>query len=266
MLEIVRYCWFLGDALALLWFFILASFLVLFWKRKWLAGLVCLIIAWFLFLMATEIPVWLVSSLEKPYARTSWNTVPASDAVVVLGGGNKPSQYDVFGFDLNAAADRFLTALELMRQGKGRVLVLGGGAYTMNGKRLTYSGLLRNWLEAWHMPGKPVFDLGFSMNTYEEALAFERLAKEQGWRSVILVTSATHMRRSEAVFRNVGFAATCVACDFQVFGRNVHTESLRWIPRKSRLDLFNLYLHEIIGEEIYRWRGWMVDRSRPGGA
>jgi uncharacterized SAM-binding protein YcdF (DUF218 family) len=236
------------------------------WKRKWLAGLVCLVSATLIFLAGTEVPAWLVGSLEKPYARPALTDVPISDAVVVLGGSIGSSKYGVFSLDFNSAADRIMTALELMRQGKGRVLVLGGGAYTMNGKRLTYSGLLRNWLEAWHMPGKPVFDLGFSMNTYEEALAFERLAKEQGWRSVILVTSATHMRRSEAVFRNVGFAATCVACDFRICGRETESDRLRWFPSQDRLELLDLYLHEIIGEEIYRWRGWTVDRSRPGGA
>ena len=54
-------------------------------------------------------------------------------------------------------------------------------------------------------------------NTAEEARALDRMARAREWRSVLLVTSATHLPRSVATFRRLtGLTIIPVACDFQL--------------------------------------------------
>lgn len=47
-------------------------------------------------------------------------------------------------------------------------------------------------------------------STYTEALAVRDLAQREGWKSLIVVTSPTHTRRSRAIFRTV-FTGTDIA-------------------------------------------------------
>lgn len=253
----------LWTPIGLVWLLLGTGTLILLWKRKWLAASVCCATVVLLSVIGAEWPAGLMAGLEKPYARSSLADVPTNDVVVVLGGSHQRSRFGVFGLDLADASDRIVTGLELMRQGKGQALVLGGGAFTENGAQHPYSALLRAWLDAWKMPGKPVFDLGTSMNTREEALAFERLAKDHNWSRVTLVTSASHMRRSEAVFRNVGFPVVCVAADFRAVGIPPPRNRLPCVPHLDRIEMLDLYLHEVVGWTLYRWKGWTIDHSQP---
>jgi uncharacterized SAM-binding protein YcdF (DUF218 family) len=99
--------------------------------------------------------------------------------------------------------------------------------------------------------------LGICANTHDEALQFRKLKEAEGWQKVLLVTSALHMRRAEAVFRKQGVDVTPVACDFQVHGVLGAPGFPSPFPRQHRLDLLSLYLHEQIGWWVYKWRGWI---------
>jgi uncharacterized SAM-binding protein YcdF (DUF218 family) len=74
---------------------------------------------------------------------------------------------------------------------------------------------------------------------------------------VLLVTSALHLRRAEAVFRKQGVDVTPIACDFQVYGVPRTSAFPSPFPSQHRLDLLSLYLHEQIGWWVYKWRGWV---------
>jgi uncharacterized SAM-binding protein YcdF (DUF218 family) len=260
--QLIRYLAPLGQPVGLLWLFTLLAAVFLLWRRKWLGGFTVLILAGLMYLIGSpSLARRLMTALEQPYARAGLNELPAVDAVVVLGGGHGVSQHDVFGFVLMDGAQRVLTGLELMRQHKGRVLVLGGGYYMAGEQKRPRSELLQNWLKAWDLPGTPVFTLGTALNTREEAENAQKLAKEQNWRRLILVTSASHMKRAEAVFKNVGLSVICVACDFRAYGVPDEDSSCPFIPRMGNFELWSNYLHEEIGWLIYRWRGWTTDNS-----
>ena len=84
------------------------------------------------------------------------------------------------------------------------------------------------------------------------------LAREQGWRRVLLVTTASHLRRSEAAFRKAGVEIIAVACDFD--GLDALDESAQlWkvIPEGTLLTWFQTWFHEVAGWWWYRARGWV---------
>jgi uncharacterized SAM-binding protein YcdF (DUF218 family) len=201
----------------------------------------------------------LLKGLERPYAGTGLTNVPSADAVVMLGGAHRPSPPDTFGLDLTPAADRIVTALELMRLGKGQALVLGGNGYGHKGEIRADSQLLKDWFAAWKIPAAPVLDLGMNSNTREEALKVASLMKDKGWKRIILVTSAFHMRRAEATFRKVGIEVIPVGCDFQSYRGEAEDQGLSFavVPVIDGFQHLGLYIHEQGGWLTYRWRGWV---------
>ena len=245
------------QPLALLWLVLLLYGLLKLAKRQWRRAGCPLLVATCLYVVgATRLPVSLLASLERPYAGVPVSSLPAADAVVMLGGMTIPSSPDLFGFHFDAEVDRVVTAIELVRQRKGRVLVLGGGlnARTANPGE---GELLRHWIEAWNVPPAPVQVLGVCRNTRDEAVRARALAEAQGWQRIILVTSAAHMRRAEATFRRTGLDVIPFACDFDAMA------ALPWgwedalCPSVSGFQRLDRYLHEIIGMWVYRWRGWV---------
>jgi len=246
----------LGYPVGFLWLVMVASTLFLLKRRNKLgAGLLggLVILLWG---MGTRgLTDGLIASLESPYVRGGVADLPKCDAVVMLGGGYRLSTRDPLGIDVSDAGDRLLTAFELMRQKKAPSLVLGG-SLSEAGLR-GHTNALHNVFLAWGASPEAMFDLGLCMNTHDEALHLGELMRRQGWHRVLLVTSAYHMKRSEATFQKVGVEVIPVACDFQRSGVASTSESFKPFPGTGGLQQLELYLHEKIGWWIYRWRGWI---------
>ena len=202
------------------------------------------------------------------------NPQPA-DVVVPLGGGYSVSEHDMFGFALDAGGSRVLTALELVRRGKAKALVLGGSGPLTGKPGVAASSLVQEWVLASGLTTVTVTNLGLCANTHDEALRFKELSAQHGWRTVILVTSALHIPRSVAVFAAQGIAVEPVACDFQAYGVPPVQGDFSPFPRQARFRHLALYLHEKIGWWVYRAKGWVGaedgrrntdDRGREGKA
>jgi uncharacterized SAM-binding protein YcdF (DUF218 family) len=101
--------------------------------------------------------------------------------------------------------------------------------------------------------------LGANGDTHDEALKVRALATERGWRRVLLVTSANHLRRASATFRAQGFEVISAPCNFLT---NVSTEpgpSGLLVPRYDGFVKAAIYLHEQAGWWMYRRRGWITE-------
>ena len=184
------------------------------------------------------------------------NPQPA-DVVVALGGGCYVSENDMLGFALDSGGSRVLTALELVRRGKAKALVLGGSVPLTGKPGVTASSLVQQWVLASGMTTVTVTNLGLCANTHDEALRFKELSARRGWRKVILVTSALHIPRSVAVFAAQGIAVVPVACDFQAYGVPPVQGGFSPFPRQTRFRQLGLYMHEKIGWWLYRAGGWV---------
>jgi len=198
------------------------------------------------------------SSAREVSPITSPGSISASapyDAVVALGGGERVSQNDLLGFAVGDGGSRNLTAIQLVRSGQARTLVLGG-SWPMPGRpNVPSMSVVQDWIISWGLAGGAVTNLGICINTHDEAVTFQKLARSQGWSKVLLVTSALHLRRAVALFAKQGIEVTPVAADFQVLG--VPPDPFSLFPREHRFFLLSLYLHEKIGWWVYRARGWV---------
>jgi uncharacterized SAM-binding protein YcdF (DUF218 family) len=99
--------------------------------------------------------------------------------------------------------------------------------------------------------------LGVCKNTHEEALSAAALAKQQGWKRILLVTSAIHMDRALAAFRRTGLEVVPLACDFDGAASPNSRWRFRLLPSVESAALFKLWLTEEVGFCYYRLRGWV---------
>ncbi len=218
------------------------------------AGLVILIWG----IGATPLPGKLLASLERPWGGMKRAELPEADVIMLIGGYCHPSREEVGGLHFNHSADRAVTALELVRLGKAKSLIVSGTGYTLQGEPFIEADLFRDILIARQLGGAEVISLGACKSTRHEAEKVSKLAQERGWKRILLVTSASHMRRAAAVFRTaMELEIVPVPSAFLTSVSTVSTDSLNLIPRSNGFGRIDGYLHEQIGWCVYRWRGWI---------
>lgn len=97
----------------------------------------------------------------------------------------------------------------------------------------------------------PIEDVGPVLNTRDEAAAIRDLMRRRGWQRVLLVTNPLHMRRAAATFEKTGVPVLCSPCPEGSYDLTALKD-----PR-HRILAFRDWLHEAIGFQVYRVRGWL---------
>lgn len=249
----------LVEPIGLIWLALILLAALLWRKRARGFAIANAALAVFIYVIgASALPDALLRSLERPYFGVKRETLPVCDAVVVLGGALDPSPNEVAQLHLTIAADRIITALEMIRLGKAPVLVSGGSGNEMDGEMKIEGDLFKQALIERHIPVPEIISLGMCLDTHHEAERTRALVKERGWKRVLLVTSAFHLPRAVATFRGVGVEVVPVPCNF--LSREM---TGRW-PLRSAVPGFvgfektSVWLHEKIGWWEYQRRGWLA--------
>jgi len=247
------------EPVGFLWGVLVVITVFTLYKRRWRQAIAPGLLAVFLLVIgSTGFSGWLLSGLERQFPARPLAEIPPGDAVMVLGGAVEPSRYEAFGLGLTADGDRAMMALELMRLGKGKNLVLGGAVTELdNGERRIEADMMQKWLAAWKVPDAPVISLGACENTHDEAQKVAKLCRDRGWNQVVLVTSAYHLPRAAACFRTEGIAAVCVPCDFKTSVSLEGKSGFALVPRYQGFLKVSIYVREKIGYWVYRSRSWI---------
>ncbi len=217
----------LTEPVGLIWLLALLTTVLLVWRNRFRAavGPGVVVIA-FSLIGSTSLPALLLASLERPYAHPDLGALPEHDAVVMLGGVLEASSNDVFGLNLNGAADRVVTAAELMRRHKARALVLGGGSSLLARGPVEEGRLVENWLRRWNLVEAPIHRLGACANTRDEAARTAALARDVGQRAAgrnadayARVTSAPDRNTVTASTREVAATSSAAARPAKIVAR-----------------------------------------------
>ena len=99
--------------------------------------------------------------------------------------------------------------------------------------------------------------MGVNSNTRDEAINALELANKRGWKKIALITSAWHMRRSKALFEQVGFEVVPVGSDLQGTRALENNWSFYPVPHTAGFNHLSCYMHEQIGWLYYKLRGWL---------
>ncbi len=247
------------EPIGLVWLALIALTFGLLWRRRLRTAAIVGALALFIFVIGgSNLPLALVRALERPYMDVKAEALPACDAVVLLGGAFDPSRHEVAGLHLTAAGDRIVMALELVRLGKAPVLCIGGSRVWEDGEEKIESESVKNALTLRHLTGAEIVALAPCNDTHDEALRVQALAASRGWRRVLLVTSARHMRRAAATFRTAGVEVVPAACNFMT-DPSEPAQLFRFRPPGyAGFELIALWMHEQIGWLEYRRRGWIA--------
>ena len=216
-------------------------------------GLTLLATAW-LYLCATE---WgasaLLTPLEAAYPAFADEELPTAEAIVVLGGAITGQSRFGEGGDVNQAADRLWRAATLYQSQKAPLLVLSGGTALPGGR--PESQLMAEKLSALGISEVALMQEPESRTTRENAQYTQALLEGQRINHILLVTSASHMRRASAVFAAQGFIVTAVSTDHQV--PLLVGPLPGWLPTAERLSRSTRAIHEWVGYQVYSWLGYL---------
>lgn len=227
--------------------------LVLGWglaRRRWAPVKAAFALLWVLATPLTAQGLWRL--LERPWQPLPPQSMPAAAAIVVLGGGRHPAPGPLRRMEW-IDADRFFGGLELFRAGKAPLLLFTGGAVSLWQGLPTEGYVQRNEALGLGLPAKALAITPYVRNTAEEATAVAaRLPKGS---QVLLVTSAFHMARAQALFKRQGLDVIPYPVDFQARGSwagSVLRDFRYWLPSGQGLEESSRALREVLGRLLYR--------------
>ena len=179
-----------------------AGLLYLLRFKRFAAALSVVAIGWTLFWSVPRNAEWLRASLEARHAIEAPEAYPTADAIVVLGGGwyGWVGRPDVSIDDLKYS--RLALGARLYLAGRAPRVILSGGG---EGERTEARNMARG-ADKLGVPRQALLLEEHSTDTEGNAHYTAELARRNGVRSILLVTSALHMPRASQLFRNAGLA------------------------------------------------------------
>ena len=203
-------------------------------RNSELGGIIANLVA-LLFLVLLCAVVYVARHPIMRFTAESWivnEPAAHADAILVLG-------------DDNFYGDRATEAAQLFRQVVAPVVVASG-------RRLRpgagMSELIEHDLIERGVPKENVLRFPHDAdNTREEAVALRRLAKEKGWKSVVVVTSNYHTRRVRYIFQKVFPSGVEVSV---ASARDGDFDPEHWWERRKSVKEF---LGELVGMVAAMW-------------
>lgn len=199
---------------------------------------------------------WIGGALESEWPIVKAEEAPKVDAIVLLGGG-MGSNTNVYPYaEMWGGADRVWHAARLYKAGKAPIVIPTGC-----GERESAVPLLRDF----GVPDEAILVEDKARNTEENAKFVERMLATKnakntkdgsaGKKSVLLVTSAWHMRRSVLMYKKYapGLEIIPAAADYEATVNMGHPSCFKDIWPDAELLFRNSYIFkEYLGYWGYR--------------
>lgn len=219
-------------------------------RRWWSAGILLTLMGMLWIFSNRGFANWFVNSVEivVPDPSVGLEPVPGHTPIVILGGGYRVYALGGSGIDLAEAGDRLTSGLELASERPEAPVIVGSHRVEGN---LGHG--LERFFSRWEIDEGRVWTMDSCRDTHDEALELRRLADREGFEAIILVTSAYHMRRAQAVIQAQGLGVYPHPVDYD---RSLSKYSPIW-PDEGALLLTRRAWREILGLGIYRLRGWL---------
>lgn len=227
-------------------------------RRPKQASTFVILAIWLLYISSTELAAHaLTRSLEFQNLPTA---IATADAIVVLGGATKPAQTPRILPEVSEAGDRVIYAAKLYKDGKAPKIILSGGRVTWKDETGSESSDMAILLDLLGVPRSAILEDPTSLNTRQNAINVQQIVDREQFQKLILVTSATHMPRSLAIFRRLGMDVAPAPTDFYIVQAdqrmNPQGRLLSLLPDAENLLLTTRSLKEYVGLWVYRLRGW----------
>ncbi len=245
----------LGLVITILFFAALCSFL----KKAKSARILTL--SSFVVLIFFSLPpiAHLLGTTLEYQVKESLPPIGTDASIVVLGGGGVPFVPPRKYPEINDAGDRMLMGARLFKMGYGKRLVTTGGDVGTSffkypseaeGNALVLQGI--------GVDSMAIIREHKARNTHEHPKYIAAILDSMGvGRTIILVTTASHMYRSVAVFKKSGgFTIYTAPTDYSTTRRMI-SRSTDFFPNVNALERSTEVVHEYYGILAYKLFGWI---------
>lgn len=237
----------------------IAAMLFLVLKKPKFAGVLFGVAFFLLFIFSSPIFAQLLGkSLEN---RTSQQLPPpgVKATIVVLGGGGMPLVAPRKYPEINEAGDRLLHGARLYKLGIAQnVITTGGDAGLSFTKYLSEAEENAMILREIGVDSSAIIMELKARNTHEHPSYIAAILDSLHLgRTIVLVTSATHMARSVAVFKKFGgYTIYTAPADFNTIEKLINRIT-ELFPTSGALDRTTTVFHEYYGILGYKFLGWI---------
>ena len=230
------------SPLGLLIIFLIVSF---FFRQRFMVLISLLIL---LVSSNTYVGNYLFSTLEDPYKPLSMNSINESDAVVVLSGMiNQVGKKENIKYEW-LDPDRFFAGVKLIKNNKSKLLIFTAGQLPWTKEWRAEGDILKDKAIEFGIDKNKILVSETVKNTYEESLKILQLIPRGS--SIILITSAFHMKRSKFLFEKQGFKVNPFPVDFKISNNDLTILDI--IPSLSAMKKTSLFIRENIGRLYYK--------------
>jgi len=195
----------------------------------WLAFLIILVIAF------TPLTGYMVKPLEVK------EDIRKADVIVVLSGGIDKGRY------LSpASSQRMVRGAQLYFEGRAKKILFSGGIPPKN--VVAEAAVMAQEAKRLNIPAEDILVERRSQSTHEKVVEVKKITEALRWKSLILVTSYSKMKRSLMAFEYAGFKVYPAPAD--PYEKNADGPL-------ERLSFFRELIHEYVGIIYYKIRGWI---------
>lgn len=196
-----------------------------------------------------------IRSLERDYEAREPHHYPTAEAIVVLGGVTQTHVPPRAGPEVGRGFDRLQVGVRLLKARRAPLLILSGGSLSaLSGSEVPEADRLRSFALEYGVDDRSMLLERASRNTHENALFTGQLLRARGIERIILVTSASHMRRAEAAFQTLALEIIPAPTDFQAVPKPMGIQRL--LPDAVALLRSTMATKEYLGLMFYKLVGW----------
>lgn len=190
---------------------------------------------------------------ERPIAEKKNAGISAG---ILLGGDivtyDRPSDRVIF----RSGSDRLLQSVDLYKNGTIKKIIISGGSGHLIYKDRTEAAFVKKYLIGIGIDNSDILVENTSKNTFDNAKFTARLLEKNNISdSVLLITSALHMRRASACFEKQSIPVIEYPTS-KITGPRLKNFEHLFIPSIKTLENWNLLIHEIIGFGVYKVLGY----------
>jgi uncharacterized SAM-binding protein YcdF (DUF218 family) len=143
------------------------------------------------------------------------------------------------------------TPVALMKRNPHLQLLFTGGSGELTGTSMTEADRAKVFFDSMGVPANRVIYESASTNTYQNAVLSATLPGVNPTRPWLLLTSASHMPRAMASFRQAGWNVTAYPVDYRAGRATPWTE----YSLQGGAERWHLGLHEWLGLMAYQYAG-----------
>ena len=234
------------------WMFLLLIVLV-FWQRRWARKLLFLTFCLIFALHSGIVGYWLRYPLESDYPAVIEPTKREPyDAIVVLTGGIVPVSGLIPFPSVDESMFRRLDEAWRLYRLRPKPIIVSGGHVNPFKPDMNENQIARDFLIQWGVQKNHVLAEDRSRDTFESAVAVEKILRQNGWKRYLLVTSAVHMPRSMLAFGSKAPEPIPAPGDFSL--HEFELTPLDLFPSEGAARGIFGSLHEYVGLANYYWR------------